>query len=179
MSRRPLPPANSEKSSAEHTPRTEVQLAVRADLERAIGPLLAGGQREIILERLTSLVVSEKFSGPIAHPKHLAEYERICPGAAERIIAMAEREQRSSMDIIAANIAIANKSQADDATDKRFGMQLGFAAFVIMMGCALTALYWGHPWMAGVFVATSVASAVGVFVQGRNGSKAVDQRDDG
>lgn len=177
MSRRPLPPEKVEKSHADHSIGAEVQLAVRADLERAIGPLIAGGQREIILERLTSLVVSERFSGPIAHPRHLAEYERICPGAAERIIAMAEREQQSSRDIIAANINLANKAQTDESSDKKLGMYLGFAAFVIMMGCALLALSWNEPWMAGVFVATSVASAVGVFVQGRNGRNS-DMKDD-
>lgn len=36
---------------------------------------------------------NEQFSGPIAHPKHLREYEDIVPGSAERIISMAEKRR--------------------------------------------------------------------------------------
>lgn len=35
---------------------------------------------------MTSLMISEHFSGPIPHPKHIAVYEKIVPGAADRII---------------------------------------------------------------------------------------------
>lgn len=41
------------------------------------------------------VIVSQQtqFSGPIPHPDVLREYDKIIPGAAERIVAMAEREQ--------------------------------------------------------------------------------------
>lgn len=167
MSRKPTPvPAKIENSPAD-LKSADVQIAMRAQVERVIGPLVGGQQKELIVERLTSLVVSEKFSGPIAHPRHLEAYEQICPGAAERIIAMAEREQESKHDLIKADIGLATSAQRDDADDKKRGMRLGFAAFIIMMVCALIALHWKEPWMAAGFLATSVASAVGIFVQGR------------
>ena len=38
-------------------------------------------------------LATQGFSGPIPHPEILKGYETICPGAAERIIKMAELEQ--------------------------------------------------------------------------------------
>jgi uncharacterized membrane protein len=38
-------------------------------------------------------VAQSRFSGPLPHPDHLARYNEILPDAAERILAMAEKEQ--------------------------------------------------------------------------------------
>jgi len=174
MSKKPTQPASPEKN-IENLPAESaasgVQRDMRVQVERAVGALISAPQRDLIVERLTSLVVRENFKGPIAHPKHLEEYERICPGAAERIIAMAEREQNSNHDLVRADIQLAQSAQRDDTADKKRGMYLGFAAFGLMMLCALIALHWKEPWMAGAFLATSVASAVGIFVQGRSKQK--------
>jgi len=44
-------------------------------------------------ENIDAEIRSELFSGPIPHPAILGGYEQVCPGAADRIIAMAEKEQ--------------------------------------------------------------------------------------
>ena len=41
-------------------------------------------------------VVSTSFSGPLPPPEALAEYERVLPTSAERLLAMAEKEQEHS-----------------------------------------------------------------------------------
>ena len=46
--------------------------------------------------KMTSFItreVMERYSGPLPHPKILSGYEQILPGTADRIVAMAEREQ--------------------------------------------------------------------------------------
>lgn len=48
---------------------------------------------------MTSLLVSEYFSDPIPHPKHIAGYEEILPGSADRIISMAEDSQKHRMEM--------------------------------------------------------------------------------
>ncbi|WP_291648957.1 DUF2335 domain-containing protein [Clostridium sp.] len=53
------------------------------------------------VERVEKIAVrSESFSGPIPHPKILNDYDMICPGAADRIIKMAENQMdhRHSME---------------------------------------------------------------------------------
>jgi uncharacterized membrane protein len=55
----------------------------------------------------TSAIVSahfehkQTFSGPIPHPDVLARYDQVCPGAADRIIGMAERQEthRQSLEV--------------------------------------------------------------------------------
>lgn len=39
------------------------------------------------------MVERSEFSGPLPTPEHLKGYEECCPGAADRIITMAEKEQ--------------------------------------------------------------------------------------
>jgi uncharacterized membrane protein len=45
------------------------------------------------VEQLTITQQASSFSGPLPPPESLAEYERISPGFADRIVAMAEKEQ--------------------------------------------------------------------------------------
>jgi uncharacterized membrane protein len=44
--------------------------------------------------------VSQQFSGPIPPPQILGDYDKVQPGFAERIIAMAEREQSHRHGIV-------------------------------------------------------------------------------
>lgn len=59
------------------------------------------------IERVVSRVIAEKFSGPIPPPSIIAGYEDVVPGAADRIIRMAEqqsshRQQLEMMEMKAA-----------------------------------------------------------------------------
>ena len=51
------------------------------------------------------LQVTAIHAGPLPPPKQLSEYEEICPGAAERIIQMAESQitHRQELEKLAAN----------------------------------------------------------------------------
>lgn len=42
---------------------------------------------------------AEFFEGPLPHPGTLAEYDRICPGAASRILAMAESQSQHRQEL--------------------------------------------------------------------------------
>lgn len=61
-----------------------------------------------------SEVRSVSYSGPLPPPEHLAIYEETAPGSAERIIAMAEREQ--AFQHKAQEMALENERRAIDAT---------------------------------------------------------------
>ncbi|RMF68701.1 MAG: DUF2335 domain-containing protein [Calditrichaeota bacterium] len=45
------------------------------------------------------IAAASRFSGPLPPPEVLGAYDKILPGAAERILKMAEREQRVSNEI--------------------------------------------------------------------------------
>lgn len=44
-------------------------------------------------------IEAEFFEGPLPHPGTLAEYDRICPGAASRILAMAESQSQHRQEL--------------------------------------------------------------------------------
>ena len=52
------------------------------------------GQTEVrsIVHQELSVARSDFFSGPLPHPGHLREYEKILPGSADRVIKMAEEQ---------------------------------------------------------------------------------------
>ena len=100
------------------------------------------------------------FRGPIPHPDLLKGYNEIVPGAAERILAMAEDDaaHQRSMEVAALEAA---KSEA------RLGQWLGFFIGMAALGTSLVALFLGSPWVASILGGTTVIGLVSVFVVGR------------
>ncbi|HEY3570066.1 MAG TPA: DUF2335 domain-containing protein [Thermoanaerobaculia bacterium] len=52
-----------------------------------------------ILSTTIARFETEFFEGPLPHPGILAEYDRICPGAASRILAMAESQSQHRQEL--------------------------------------------------------------------------------
>jgi uncharacterized membrane protein len=146
-------------------PALPKQPEIKAELDKKIGPLVPGNVRERVVEQAASVVTAviqqEEFHGPVPHPRHLEAYERICPGSADRLIRMAE-------DSLAHNIAVSQKQQADDAADRRHGMNLGFGALALLVIGATICGVVGQPELAVGFLATGVVGTVGKFIVGRS-----------
>lgn len=79
-------------------------------LEKSVEDLSENGIRKEILELIPDkddkdkaailmATYEEKFSGPLPHPNHLAAYEQTLPGAADRILTMAEKQQNHRMNL--------------------------------------------------------------------------------
>ena len=104
------------------------------------------------------------WQGPLPPPQQLAEYEKVHPGLAERIIQMAERQQN-------------HRHQKDMAPDKwrARGQWLGFAIVIVALGIVAYLVANGSPiqGVVPVFIALSglVSSAVWSSVMGRRERK--------
>lgn len=145
-----------EKPSSEHLPADPL----REELAERLGPLVSREKRQVLVETAIS-IYNESFAGPIAHPRHLAEYDRILPGAAERIVAMAERQQQH-------NIELNNRSIDAAITDERRGMYIGAGILVLCIAAAfVSGVFADNTVLAGIFLAGAVLSAVGQFVTRR------------
>lgn len=160
------PPARIDKNpKPEQTDveRPEVAEILEAEVDRLIGNQLPQKARSEIVSRLTAVVYSEQFSGPIAHPRHLREYEQIAPGAADRIISMAEKRNDHHINM--------DKNILDaEARDQKLGMILGAGLFALLIFSALAiGLLTRDPIMAGIFLAAGAIGGVGLFIRGRNG----------
>jgi len=135
---------------------------LEVEIDRQIGDLVPQKARDEVVRRVTTAVYSEFFSGPIAHPRHLREYESICPGAADRIVSMAEK----NMDH---RVGIENKIVDAEIADQKRGMYLGAGCLALLLVLALlSAWLTGSEVVPGLFLGSAVLGAVGMFIKGRN-----------
>lgn len=103
----------------------------------------------------------ESFSGPLPHPGILKQFDDVVPGAAERIIKMAENQSEHRRNL--------EKSVIDsDIKRSKYGQVLGF--IIAGIGLVITAVIgvWGNPIVSGLLGFTTLGSLVGVFVHGSN-----------
>lgn len=111
------------------------------------------------------------YQGPIPRPDDLERYEGIVPGAAERLISMAEEEARhrrkQESEILQANIS-AQQRQIDIAEEQTkavsrsdtLGQLLGAAvSLASIAGCVYLALA-GQPWVAAGLVGLPLAGVI-------------------
>jgi len=148
------------KNDSSPQSKTEDQLV--DELTKRIRNLVGKEQSAQVVAQVVSVFQEERFSGPIAHPKHLAEYDRIVPGAGDRIICMAERRLTHQQEMA--------KSALDaDIADTKAGRLYGFLALLALLGCALACGLSGREILAGGFLGVGLAGIIGMFIKGKNG----------
>lgn len=101
------------------------------------------------------------FSGPIPPPDILAHYNEIAPGAADRIIAMAESEVAHRQDC-------EKQALSSEISDVKRGQIFGFIiGLIAILSGAITALN-GSEWAGAAIGSAGVIGLVSVFVYGRS-----------
>jgi uncharacterized membrane protein len=100
------------------------------------------------------------FSGPMPPPALLEGYELLIPGAAERILLLAEidAKHQQTMELAALNAAV---------NEVRRGQVFGFTIGLTALAAAMLALYLGSPTVAGIIGGATVVGLVSVFIVGR------------
>jgi uncharacterized membrane protein len=101
------------------------------------------------------------FSGPLPPPEALDRYNQILPGAAERIIAMAESQhthrQELEKRVIASNVSA-----------QRLGTVLGFIVAMTAIVGGIWLIHDGKSTAGLTSVLTALGSLVGVFVYSKH-----------
>ncbi|GEM_PF-1022421 len=120
---------------------------------------LKGYDKSELIEIAMSVRETVYHSGPLPPASELEEYERICPGASERIIRMAEAEQEFRHTEI-------SKSEARTFADRKSGYFLGAVLLALLIGGAITCLYIDKEQYAALFLGTAVLSVIGKFIPG-------------
>jgi uncharacterized membrane protein len=99
-------------------------------------------------------------SGPLPPPESLARYNEIVPGAAERILRMAETQSDHRKQL-------ENRTVDSQIRQSDRGQWLAFAiAIAFLIGAVITALY-GHDTVAGILGGATVVSLAGAFIAGK------------
>jgi len=114
-----------------------------------------------------------EFSGPLPPPSILQGYETVLPGAADRIIAMAEKQSahRQELEHVATNASIDEMRLQFD--ESRRGQLCAVIVALALIGGGVYLAKIGHPWQGtamgggGVIGSVGLQAIVSTFLRGR------------
>ncbi|MBI1257592.1 MAG: DUF2335 domain-containing protein [Chloroflexi bacterium] len=115
-------------------------------------------QRSGVLEFLFQHNRTEVFSGPLPKPSILGEYEKVLSGSADRIISMAELEQKHDH-------AFVDKLMNADISSQETALRYAFtlALLALLSGTFLIAI--GRDLAGFAVLAAAIATIVGAFIK--------------
>lgn len=100
------------------------------------------------------------FQGPLPPGEQLRIYEDVLPGAADRILSMAERQQTARLDM--------EQLTVREATNRSWwGLRLGFVIALAVIGVGAGAIFTGHALAGFALIVAQAAALAGVFAIGR------------
>ena len=113
------------------------------------------------LGSLVGVSISGTYSGPIPPPQLLHEFDQVIPGAAERILRMAEKQQDH-------RIRLESRVITSDTYRSWAGLVLGsiLAVIIILSGSYL--IHEGHDWAGTTLVTGTLGVVLAAFIHGVN-----------
>ena len=117
-------------------------------------------------------MVRTEFSGPLPHPSLLAGYEQVLPGLADRIVRMAESEQKHDLEMrdraLSADIADMKAGRAEARIGQVFGLTIGLAGLSAASFLAIN----GEGIVGATIGGATIVTLVIAFIKGRQDAKA-------
>ena len=131
----------------------------------------AGARQRQIVTSVELESVETVWEGPLPPPEEFRRYEETLPGAAERILTMAENQhqhrmnhENSALELEKFALETAKSNLAKDAARSTWGMALAFILGMTGLGCS-TFLAAIDRWEAGLPLGlATIASLVGAFI---------------
>eukprot|EP01037_Dinobryon_pediforme_P009570 gene9570-9646_t len=155
---------------AKHIPTPPSAFQRNANVARAwknVGSRLSDaatkGHETVTIERRVELL-TESTSGPLPSPILLQQYDAIIPNGAERIMAMAEADQKHIHEMQSCEMKLYERDH--NRADR--GQLFGFAALLAMLGCAAYLTIMGYQVAGGVLGGAMIVAIVTIFVKGKN-----------
>lgn len=121
--------------------------------------------------KMEAIIMERRFSGPLPPPEFLAAYKEILPDSPERILSMAEKEQRHRHEI---ETIVVNKTMKQRSA----GQWLGFSLALLFGIMALVFGLNGAVWLSGIFGTTTVISLAIIFALNQQPRKDAVLRED-
>lgn len=161
----------SQDGSPEEADVTAISPIKSFDVDPPPAPSRPSAKSSKLISRTVSQSVTSQFSGPMPPPEYLARYEQICPGSADRMLAMAEKEadhrRTTETTIVAAQIEHHNKQ----FSEARRGQICAVIITLAGLGAGLYAAIQGHEITGGVLGVGGIGGIVTTFILGRTKQK--------
>ena len=145
----------SKNNKKENLPPVPVQEALPEDVNKVLEELTED-QRRVLMGTMVAME-QKMYSGPLPPAEEIEAYERVCPGAADRIITMTEKslEHRISNEKIIVN---------EETKQSGRGQILGFVLAVFFGIIALVLGLMEHEVLAGIIASGDIVSLAVIFV---------------
>ena len=117
-----------------------------------------------VVNQKIAVVSAQSFSGPLPPPAMLSQYEQICPGFAERILLMAEREATNRHDLDKKKTEIAERDIPAAREETRRGQWMSLVITLSAFASAVICACVGQPWVAGVIAGATLVSVVSTIM---------------
>ena len=114
------------------------------------------------------------FEGPIPHPAILQQYDVLVPGAADRLIRMAQDEAVHRRDLESRALQSDIGDRKSGRIEARVGQVFGFLIGVTALVCGTVAAVNGAEWFGTIIGTGGVTALVGVFIWGRTRKPATE-----
>jgi len=158
-----LSEALEEDEELKHEAQNAIEAVIRDD--EHVGELL---DQPATKEAMTKVVMSammhsERHRGPLPSPRQLHDYDKCLPGAAERIVAMAEREQAHRHSTVDGFSEFRNETLAHVKTRDARGQYLGTFLCLSVIGLCFYMTFIGHATVGGSLAGVTLVGLAGVF----------------
>lgn len=149
---------DSDQAPAESVPGTLIPAEALEDLPPLIREFMSTQGAQL---RMYAQFAAASWTGPYPPPDLLKGYEEVAPGTADRLIKMAEEQQRHRHHL--ERIAVEGGSRR-----AWWGLWLGFAISLVVLALGTVIILTGHQWTGASVMGIDVVALAGVFVYGRH-----------
>jgi len=132
--------------------------------ESAVGYLTSQQRQQVVQAQ-----ISATFSGPLPHPDILIRYNDAIPDAAERIVALAERQSAHRM-------ALENRVIDADIRRANSGLIAGLVVALVFGAGSFVLVLSGYALVGGIIGTGDIVALAGTFVYGTE-SRRRERRD--
>ena len=167
-------PEDGEEARQHRSPSNGIPEKIVREIGEKVPELMRLPERERAraIKEVASLTVS--YSGPLPTPDILERYDAIVPGAADRIIRMAEQDLEHAIEMQRSAVVLEQSVQAredqrlrHDQAYRMIGQLLGFLACLALVGASITFAWLGHPTHAALFGGGTVVAIASAFIYGK------------
>ncbi|MDE5609887.1 MAG: DUF2335 domain-containing protein [Bacteroidales bacterium] len=146
----------------------EEQLAKAKELTDIVEPIIHSElpDSEKVTEIVRSISIREEYSGPLPTPSMLEGYERILPGAAERILRMAENEQTTRKEACLEMLRQDGEKLKGMVSANKISQVFAFVLVVMLIGVGGILTYLGHTAVGLTIFGTTIISVASTFIIG-------------
>ena len=118
---------------------------------------------------ITSVSRRITWRAPIPQPDAMERYDRLLPGAAERILRRWEKQSDHRMYV--------EKTRVEsDSRRSDVGLIFAFILSLLIISLGAYAVIWGNPWVGVAVIGINIAGLAGVFVYGTNSRRRERER---